>query len=146
MLEYKLATFDDLDSVIEMVNEHLALSPYDNVNPVKVETVVIDLIEKDDGLAVMVMDGDKPVGLLLAKTIEMIFSDDKVAFEIVLYSRHPLALSMLKKAYEYWAAVKQRTTAAMLSVMPSPKAHRLASVYTNRWGYAPVEQSFMKRF
>lgn len=148
MLTLSLATTDDLDDLIPLVFEHIQSGPYKNFIPdyLKIEEVLINLMTLPESLVVLVKEDDTLAGFILGSSQEMMFSRQKLAYEIGLFVspdyRKSKAFDMLKTAYEYWAQ-KVGCTACVLSDMKNEHSERLQKVY-ERLDYNLTERSYLK--
>lgn len=148
MLHLSLATNDDLDELIASVHAHIRSGPYKTLTPDydKIEVTLISLMTLEDGLVLLVKAEDTLVGFLLGSAQELMFSKQKIAYEIGLYVspeyRSSKAFDMLKTAYEYWAN-KRGCVGAALSDMKNENSSRLEKVYP-RMGYELTERAYVK--
>lgn len=148
MLTLSLASNDDLDTLIPLVLDHIKSGPYKNFIPdySKIEEVLISLITLPESLVLLVKDDDVLAGFILGSSQEMMFSRQKLAYEIGLYVspeyRKSKAFDMLRTAYEYWAK-KVSCVAAVLSDMKNEHSDRLEKVY-ERLEYTLTERSYLK--
>lgn len=102
----------------------------------------------DDGKQAMVllsMDGDKPVGTIVAYNFQTLFSKQKVAVECVWYLEPeyrtiPRATDMME-AFEYWAK-QTNCFVAQYGLLQSADP-RLAKLYQRR-GCTKVEEVYYK--
>ena len=140
----KLATYEDIPRVVDLVMNFIANSPYSNeANSVEKVTATIEHMVRDrsKGIVVLYVVDDEPVGLIGGVATEMVFSHDVVATELFWWvdpefrSRKSLAL---KEAFEYWA---RRIGAKFVSM--SSLDERVGRFY-ERSGYRKVENAYLR--
>lgn len=98
-------------------------SPYkdDHIDLDKIQHVITSLINGDDGIIILSMDGNTPVGLISGIVYEAMFSKELWATELVFWVnpeyRNYQRASALLDAYEYWAkTVKGCSRCSMTSL------------------------------
>lgn len=141
----KLATYEDLPEIVDMVMSFISLSPYKDFDHPreKVEEVVHSLLrDKNKGIVVMYLVNDKPVGILGGVANEMVFSREIITAELFWWvdpahrGRKSLAL---KEAFEYWSK-RIGAKYIQMSGLNDPKTAR----YYERTGYKLTENAYLK--
>jgi hypothetical protein len=101
----RIATFEDLPLLLELAEEQLSKSPYNNYEftPERMAEVLAAFIEAPNQEKIVFVSED---GYLLGGIISPVFSTKKMASELGFYSRNEKDKRdwyKLFKAYEYWA-------------------------------------------
>lgn len=144
-MNLKLATLEDVDTVVKMVKVFVDQTPYRNeeFDPEKVRAVVVNLVrDRNRGIVIMLMKDDLPIGFLGGTLTEMIFSRKTVAAELFWWvdpqyrTRKSL---MLKEAFEFWGK-RVGASYTQMSAIPDPKVER----FYERSGYTFSEKAYMK--
>lgn len=146
----KLATWDDYVHIKSMCLNFSSASPYPEVpvDPDKIERVITSLLEGDQtkGIIILAMEDDKPVGLIAASAIEMLFNTELIAQEVMYwvepeYRRGRHALELLN-AFEFWAK-KVGCAYTMMSLVETEQADKVAKLYERR-GYKARERGYLR--
>lgn len=105
------ATLNDIPYCIELAKKLAKGSPIEaidiNVKKVREKLEAFIINAGRDFLCLVSYDGDKVVGVIAAYAFEPLFSDDKIACEVLWYlepeyRKGRRGIDMMK-AYEYWA-------------------------------------------
>ncbi len=143
----KLATMEDLDRVVKLVEVFVKTSPYKNeeFDTEKVrQTVRTLLTDKNKGIVILYMNGEVPVGILGGFLTEWVFNRKQIAAELFWWvdpqfrSRKSLAL---REAFEFWAKRVGATAIQMSNLGGDEKVAR----YLERSGYDLFENAHLKR-
>lgn len=139
----KLATHEDIPDILILAQAFVEESPYTG-DAEDIEQTVRNLLrDRNQGIIVLYLVDDKPVGFIGGVLSKMITSKDPIATEVMWYvspsargSRKSLAL---KEAFEYWA---KRVGAKMIamSTLADDKIER----YYERTGYKLMEKTYLK--
>lgn len=146
----KLATLDDLPDVRRMCLLFKEASPYhfletsiDRVDQT-VETMITG--DKSRNIVILSQDSGETVGMVAGIANEFLFSDEKVAAELVWWV-DPLFRGKhgkeLHEAFEFWAN-KVGCSVITMALLEDKNAERISKLY-ERKGYAQTERAFMKR-
>jgi hypothetical protein len=110
MLSLKVATIGELNTIVSFA-ERLILETKLPVNydVSKIMSIVKQVLEgdKNENVILLVCHEGTPVGVLGAAVSRPIWTEDKLAIELILYiepqARSSQASLMLLRAYRYWA-------------------------------------------
>lgn len=144
------ATLDDVPVIVEMARTLYASSVYSeiSIDTAKVRQMLEKFIVEgqQNFLVVLSHDEGKPVGVLAAYAFQPLFSNDKIATEVLLWlepeHRNTKRGKELLDAYEYWAkliGVKVVQYGLLSSADP-----RLASFYERRGAFS-AENIYYKK-
>ena len=143
-----LATPEDFNSIKDMVVEFANKYPFSvNISDTKINSLIHDFVYADTREKILILANDpEPIGLIAGLKTEILFSDDKLASELMWWvnpsHRTTKAGSELLEAFEFWA-VKVGCSAIQMSTVQTEHAERLDKVY-NRKGYTLVERGYLK--
>lgn len=143
----KLASHEDIETVVRLAVTFIRQSPYKNepMDEGEVrELIRLMLTDKNKGIIVLLMKDDLPVGFIGGLLTKMFFSKDMMASEIFWWvdpqyrTRKSL---MLKEAFEFWA----KRVGARYIAMSSPANDTRVSRFYERTGYENIENAYLKR-
>lgn len=141
--DLRLANTSDLPELMKIATNFHAESPYAHMemDEGKVSELLTKLIT--DGVVILTLGNDFPVGAIAAITHENIFSRKTWALEMMWYVypeyRNPRRVLRMLAAYEYWARMKG-CEAASLACLDTKDLTKLYE----RQGYVKKEMSFFK--
>lgn len=146
----RTALFDDLDALVALArcyhDEAHSWLPFD---PDYVrENFRARCIDTMDGICLLMLEGDTPVGFLAAGLSSFFSAPVKIAAELAWYvhPEHRGRGAVLLAEFEGWAWEKS-AAACSLGMNEFPDRRRsevLARLYQRR-GYKPFERAFLKR-
>lgn len=147
-MNLSLATMDDYDYVKGMAVEFSTQYPFKTtISETKLDMLLLSIIGGDKNKSVIILANDPhPVGMLMATTSEMLFSEEKLGVELMWWvnedHRNGTLGWELFKAFEYWA--KQiGCKAVQMSSVASEYAERLNKIYARK-GYQLMERAYLK--
>lgn len=112
----------------------------------KVSKILSEMVSDKENSVVFVMeDGGKPVGLLMASAIEVLFSEELMSSVVLWYVKPKFRKSgaslKLFEAFEYWSenVVKAKFNAT------AHQDNKLMGKLYNKLGYDKREETYMKR-
>lgn len=145
----RLARPDDQKVLVDFMRNFHALSPYKTIpfDAGKVEKVFNEITTGMlvDGVILVALKDDEPIGFLAAVAAEPLFASQKIAMELGWWieegHRNSRASILIYRAYEEWAR-RIKAVAVQSAYLPgiSPELDR----FYERSGYTQVETSFMK--
>lgn len=150
MYNIRKARMADLNQLVFMSRKFWEGSPYTEFSfgSDKIAAFFRTNMDDDTCFIWVATHNNKPIGMLVAKAVQLIFSHDYSAAEVAWFieeeHRQKAAVSLrLLAAYNNWIKEKgfKAGTLAMLSTSPT----QVKEVY-NRLGYKPVEISYQKVF
>lgn len=138
------ATLEDVPAIVQMAQAFTAQTSYQGLitmAPAKIEALTHRLIERDDALVLVAVQGHEPVGMLAMHLFEHPMSGDLVAQELVWWMEATARGSgrQLLTLAEQWA----HDMGAAVVQMVSP-TDRVGHFY-ERLGYTRVETLYQRR-
>ena len=136
------AVLSDLDRIVELGLEFAEKSQAVHIMKPSVEKIrnVAKVAITDPNAVVIVWQRKEVEGLILGVVNVSFFSFDLILMELALYSRQPLAIPLLIKAFEKAAKEKKVSKIIMGS---KPSFCDLGRIY-NRCGYNLLEEHYIK--
>jgi len=147
-MHLSLATLEDLPFVERMARDFANEYPFPaELNLQKIQDTCRDFLSKDKNEFIVVLANDPhPIGMLAGRTIELLFSSEKIAVEMMWWVDKDYRTGNtgweLMKAFEYWAGVVGCKYVQMASVQ-TDIGERLDKVY-KRKGYILAERNYLK--
>lgn len=135
----------------DLVHQWIEESPYKDltVDPHKLDTILQALLTGNgtQGIAILAMKDDKPVGMVLGQVAEMLFSHETLAHELAWWVEPShrggkIAIKLLD-AFEYWAKEVAKCKRVQMSMVETENADRVGKLYTRR-GYTLREKAYLK--
>lgn len=145
----RFAGLNDIDAILDLAKELYKDSPYSplSVNPVKVRATLEKIIVESKGEYVILLsvDGQEIVGVLVGYVYSPVFSDDRIAIEMLWYLKPEhrsgnRGVDMMD-AYEYWAKGVGAKVIQYGYLSSSPEG--MLKLYRRR-GFELSEQIFQK--
>ena len=152
MIELKIATWDHLPDIIDMVGEFHKNSPFKDIeefNESRISDIVISCLENPTEKIVLVLtnEDNRAVGMLIAVSSMSVFNYGKVSSELAWWvnpeyrGRHSIELH---KAYEYWAKNVAKCNLIQSALLEDENVTRMSNYY-KRQKYSPAERAFVKK-
>lgn len=150
MTEYniRLAAQDDKIHLISMCYNFFQKSPFNSqrFDPVKVNRILDEFLNgrKEEYIIFVLTHNELPVGMLAARAVPQLFSDDYMAIEQIWWidpehrGRHSLKLLEI---YEHWA----KHVGTSFATLSDLEQNSLEKIYTRK-GYSLTEKSYIKVF
>lgn len=148
-MELRLGIERDIEHIVNMCESFAYSSPYRDYvvfSQDKTRETIKALITNPNGLVLLLVSDDhinKPVGMLLAVSTELLFSSDRMSTEIAWWVdpeyRGKDSIQLLD-AYEYWARVKKNCKIIQMVCL---EGFDLSKLYERR-GYKRAETMYMK--
>ena len=137
-LSLKLATIHDRKATLRLIEELFNASVYSKISTFNLEdaqNAFKSTVEGKltDGSIILLLDGETPVGCLVASAVEHMFNRKEktgveLAFWITPEKRTRQGIKMLLKAYRYWC----KSTGCTSILMGKLKNRDTAETYTIR--------------
>jgi GNAT superfamily N-acetyltransferase len=142
----RLACPIDLTDLCNMIARFAQTYPAPSFDYGKTVAVFHDMIESDDGV-VFIADVDRPVGCLMGRTHEWLFSREKVAAELLWwvdpeYRGTTIARDLLR-AFHIWA-VSEGADILQMSMAMTEQSPLIDRLY-KRQGFRQAESHYLKR-
>lgn len=147
MITLKIATEDDVPSILVMMEKFYKASPYSDVKYEEqgvLSTIFSIMSDIVNSVIILALDDGVPVGVIAGTSCKSLFSFEKIAAELVWWvedsHRNTRAGYKLLEAFEYWAFNVIKATGLSMVYLENSNLDRL---YSKR-GYSKMESSYMK--
>lgn len=146
-----LAEHDDIPDITRMCLAFKAASPYAflETSQDQVRQTILRLIEgdKNENVVVLAKEGNKTVGMVAGVAQPFLFSNERVAGELVWWvdpeHRKSTHGKELHAAFEFWAA-KVGAAVVTMALLEDKRADKITKLY-ERKGYTLAERAFLKK-
>lgn len=158
-MNLKIATMEDFNEVKEMALEFLKESPYANYpkDITKVDNIIFSfLLDKELNnnkervcLLAIPKGSNKPIGIIAGYTTEALFTNQKVATEVMwwVYPEHrgrSRASIELLQAFEHWASMVGSSYVQMASLASLDDSRGIVEKIYKKFGYKTTEINYIK--
>lgn len=145
MSNLRVATLSDLDSIVLQCHLFHETHPYrdGDIDSERIREVYSEIIKSDNGVCILILEHDVPVGLISGTATYGLCNYKKTAIEVMFwimpeYRNYKLASRALA-AFEYWATKIQSCHSILIGNL-DPKV----GIFYKRKGYELVETHYWK--
>lgn len=151
-MKLKLATTEDFATVKKMSLSFLKESPYSNYpkDETKMESIIFSfLLNNEERICILAFsDEDKPIGIIAGYLNEALFTNEKVASEVMWwvhpkYRKRSRAGIELLEAFQHWSRMVGSSYIQMQSLASTDDSGAVDKIY-RKYGFVPKEVTYIK--
>lgn len=151
-MQLKVATVEDFSTVKRMALAFLKESPYSNYpkDDTKMETIIFSfLLDKEERVCILAFsDEGKPIGIIAGYLNEALFTNEKVASEVMWwvhpdFRKRSRAGIELLEAFQHWSRMVGSSYIQMQSLATTDDSGVVDKIY-KKYGFYPKEVTYIK--